>query len=118
VRDGVAASALRIPIEPPSDSQLDLIVDDGDNPPLDLTGVNAVFVELPWIYLEGKSGGLTTRYGNAALTAPRYDIEAARGQVRIQDIAEAKWGDGAPRPSDDANAPAPPLPTVGASLDS
>ena len=79
---------------------------------------NAVFVELPWIYLEGKGSGLTARYGNSTLAAPRYDIEAARGQVRIQDVAEAKWGDGAPRPSDDANAPAPPLPTVGASLDS
>ena len=118
VRDGIAASALRIPIQPPSDSQLDLVVDDGDNPPLDLPGIAAVFTELPWIYLEGKGGGLTARYGNPTLAPPRYDLEAARAQVRIQEVADARWGEARPRPAEETAAAAPPLPTVGASLDS
>jgi hypothetical protein len=118
VRDGVTASALRLAIEPPADSQIDLVVDDGDNPPLDLKGVAAVFVELPWIYIEGHGGGLVARYGNAILTAPRYDLEAARSQIGIQTVADARWGDARPR-AESANAgAAPPLPTVGASLDS
>jgi hypothetical protein len=117
VRDGIAASALRLPIEPPADSQIDLVVDDDDNPPLDLRGVAAVFAELPWIYLDAPGGGLTARYGNAKLTAPHYDLEAIRSQLRIQTAADATWGDPRPAASDDAAAAAPALPTVGASLD-
>jgi hypothetical protein len=117
VRDGIAASALRVPIEPPADSQIDLVVDDGDNPPLDLRGVSAVFAELPWIYLDTKGSGLTARYGNATLAPPRYDLEAARSQVRIHEVADARWGDARPRPADDAAGAVPPLPTVGAPMD-
>jgi hypothetical protein len=118
VRDGVAASALRLPIDPPADSQVDLVVDDGDNPPLDLQGVAAVFDELPWIYLEGPGGGLTARYGNATLASPIYDLEATRGEIRIQTVADAQWGETRPRASDDNAGAVPALPTVGASLDS
>jgi len=118
VRDGVAAAALRVPVEPPSDSQVDLIVDDGDNPPLDLQGVTAVFAGLPWIYLEGHGGVLAARYGNATLTAPRYDVEAARSQIRIRSVADARWGDPRPRTPDDNAAASQAVPTAGASLDS
>lgn len=118
VRDGLAASALRLPIDAPADSQVDLVVDDGDNPPLDLQGVAAVFEELPWIYLEAPGGGLTARYGNATLAAPMYDLEATRRDIRIQTVADARWGEARPRASDDNAGAAPALPTVGASLDS
>ncbi|HEX3645842.1 MAG TPA: DUF3999 family protein [Vicinamibacterales bacterium] len=117
VRDGIAASALRLPIEPPADSQIDLVVDDDDNPPLDLRGVAAVFAELPWIYLDAPGGALTARYGNATLTAPRYDLEAIRSQVRVQTAADARWGDPRPGAPDDNAGVAPALPTIGASLD-
>jgi Protein of unknown function (DUF3999) len=116
VRDGLTASALRVPIAAPSDSQIDLVVDDGDNPPLDLRGLSAVFAELPWIYLEAPGGALTARYGNASLPSPRYDLEAVRSQVRIQSVADAHWGEASPRSSDATGTP-PPLPTVGAALD-
>ena len=42
----------------PSEAQIDLVVDDGSNPPLDLRKVSAVFAELPWIYLEAPGGPL------------------------------------------------------------
>jgi hypothetical protein len=118
VRGDLTASALRLPIEPPTDPQLDLVVDDGDNPPFELRGVAAVFAELPWIYLEAPGSALTARYGNATLVSPRYDLEAARGQIRIQTIADARWGEARARSSEEnvAGAP-PPLPTVGAPLD-
>jgi hypothetical protein len=118
VRGDLAASALRVTIRPPTDAQLDLQIDDGDNPPFELQSVTAVFAELPWIYLEAPGGALTARYGNATLTVPRYDIEAARDQVRIESIADASWGEPRERtPEENAVVPAPPLPTVGSTLD-
>jgi hypothetical protein len=118
VQDDVAASALKIPIEPPTESAIDLVVEDGDNPPLDLRGMTAVFATLPWIYFESDGGELVARYGNATLAAPRYDLEAARDKVRIDSVADAKWAEPRVRTSDEAAAAAPPpLPTVGAPLD-
>jgi hypothetical protein len=117
VRDDVTASALQLPMEPPTEAQLDLEVEDEDNPPLELRGVTAVFADLPWIYLEAPAGALTARYGNSTLSAPRYDIEAERGQIRIQSIADASWGEPRARSEDENARPAPPLPTYGASLD-
>src|SRR5262249_6621289 len=117
VRDDVTASALQLPIDPPTEAQLDLEVDDEDNPPLDLREITAVFAELPWIYLEAPAGGLTARYGHSTLAAPHYDLEAGRRQVRSQSIGDASWGEPRPRSEDENARPAPPLPTYGSSLD-
>jgi hypothetical protein len=81
VRDTIIAESLRIPIRQPAEPQLELVVDDGDNPPLELEGVTAVFAELPWIYFESQPGPITVRYGDPKLSAPRYDLEAARDVV-------------------------------------
>ena len=81
VRDTVIAESMRIPIRQPTEPQLDLVVDDGDNPPLQLEGVTAVFAEMPWIYFESPGGPITARYGDPKLTAPRYDLEAARANL-------------------------------------
>ena len=65
------------------------------------------------------AAALTARYGNSTLTAPRYDIEAARDQVHIESVADASWGEPRPRSAEDnaAGAAAPPIPTVGSSRD-
>ena len=81
VRDGITADALRIPIRQPSEPQLDLVVDDGDNPPLALEGLTAVFAELPWIYFEAPAASIAARYGDSRLTAARYDLEAVRPNI-------------------------------------
>jgi hypothetical protein len=118
VHDDVAAAALRIPIESPAESVVDLIVSDGDNPPLDLRRVTAVFATLPWIYLETSSGDLVARYGNATLGAPRYDLEAARDKLHIESVTDAKWADARTRAADETTGGTPPaLPTTGAPLD-
>ena len=118
VRGDLSASSLRIPIEPPTEAQLDLDVNDGANAPLDLKGVTATFADLPWIYLEAAAGTLTARYGNATLTAPRYDIEAARQQIAIDTIAHASWGEPRARSTDEnAGGVAPPMPALGSVLD-
>jgi hypothetical protein len=116
VRDGIAADALRISIAQPREARLDVVVDDGDNPPLDVRSVTAVFAELPWIYLERGEATITARYGDPALAAPRYDLEAARDVVSAAGTAAAQWGPAralsastaAPRPLD--------MPETGATL--
>jgi uncharacterized protein DUF3999 len=114
----IAAAALRLPIEAPVEAQLDLVVDDGNNPPLDLRGVAAEFAELPWIYFEAAEPPVVARYGNASLAAPSYDLEAARSTLQIETIADAAWGEARTRTADEnASTPAPPLPIVGAPVD-
>ena len=118
VRGNLTAADLRVAVEPPTEAQLDLEVDDGDNPPLDLRGVTAEFVTLPWIYVEAPAGSLTARYGNSTLDAPRYDLAAARDQIRIGAVPDATWGEPRARTAEENSAAgAPPLPTVGAPID-
>lgn len=114
MQDGVTADALHIPIRQPTEPDLDLVVDDGDNPPLVLEGVTAVFAELPWIYFESPGGSITARYGDARLAAPRYDLEAMRDNVPSQ-LAQARWRPDPPRtlaPESDGL----PMPQTGSAL--
>jgi hypothetical protein len=98
VRDGLAAASLRIPIAPPSEAQLELAVDDGNNPPLEVTGATAIFATLPFVFFESAGDTLTARYGDARAVAPRYDLEAERDRVPSLALAAAHWGDVNERP--------------------
>src|SRR4029079_13579708 len=51
-RDRAPDPTLQVPIQPPSQSEIDLVVEDGSNPPLELHSVAAVFAEMPWIYVD------------------------------------------------------------------
>jgi len=94
VRGDLVAADLRVPIEPPTEAVLDLTVDDGDNPPLDLQGVTAVFAELPWIYFESPTARpLTARYGQTSLARPSYDLEALRASIGSVTPIPAAWGE-------------------------
>ena len=118
VQGSLAAASLRLPITPPLEAQLDLVVDDGDNPPLEVRGVQAIFADQPWIYFESDGTALRARYGNPSLAPPRYDLEAVRDTLRIDTVADAAWGEPRARTADEnAAGAAPPLPTIGASLD-
>jgi hypothetical protein len=89
-------------VERPSEAAVEIEVDDGNNPPLDLREVRAVFGRLPWIYFESRGGEpLTARFGAPGLSAPRYDLEAARGSVEGRLLLPAAW-----RERRDAAAPA------------
>ena len=116
VRDGQAAEDLRVRIQPPSEPDLDLVFDDGDNPPIDLQGVTAVFAELPWIYFESQPGTLIARYGNTKAVAPRYDLEAARTSMPAT-VSTASWGPESERPAAETTpGAAPPMPARGSAL--
>jgi hypothetical protein len=117
-REAGTASDLRIPIDFPSGPDLDLVVADGDNPPFDLRSVDAVFASLPAIWFETPSAEpLVARFGNPTLSAPHYDLEAARVVAGRTAAGEARWGavrdvvGGAP------SAPASLLPEFGAAVD-
>jgi hypothetical protein len=92
MRGDSAATEMAIPIEPPQEAQIELVIEDGDNPPLDITQVTALFAYLPWIYFESPDRQpLTARYGYAGLNEPRYDLEATRAAAEKAQAAAAHW---------------------------
>lgn len=118
VRDNLAASELRVPIAAPQERELELVVEDGSNPPLDLTGVTAVFAELPWIYFEAASTrSILGRYGATNATAPRYDLEAVRPSLGRMRIADANWGEPLALEGAATRPGAAPVPVLGAAVD-
>ena len=118
VRDGLTASALRVPIAVPTETELELTIDDGANEPLDLRAVSVVLAELPWIYFEAPAGALKALSGDLTLSKPQYDLEAVRSSVDLTKVAEAKWGGlVSVRITKTAGAPSGLEPSAGAKLD-
>jgi hypothetical protein len=120
-RDGVTASDLRIAVTTPREVQVELVVDDGDNPPLELRGARAELPALPTLYFESPDGApLTAKFGASDLAAPRYDLEAARASAEGVVAATAAWGDrialAPPSAAADEGPPAA-MPTAGATID-
>jgi hypothetical protein len=118
LREGLAASDLRVPVSPPRESQFELVVQDDNNPPLDLAGISAIFAELPWIYFEAERGqAILARFGSPKAEAPRYDLEAVRPSLPRLPIADATWGERLDLAPGTAVAEASAVPTVGAPID-
>lgn len=92
-RGGVVAAEMIIPISGTQGRELDLVIDDGNNPPLVISAIRARLAPQPWIYFESADGlPLLATYGKD-IDAPKYDIEAARPGVEKLAVANAKWGD-------------------------
>lgn len=88
-----SAADLRIPLEPPQGTELELRVENGSNPSLALTAVKAELEPQPWIYFETANGeSLTALCGASRLAAPRYDLEARRDTLTAAGTAAAQWG--------------------------
>ena len=99
VHDDLVASQMEIAISQPVEDELEIEIDDGDNPPLELKKITARFAPQPWIYFESVDGGeLTARYGAPGLRAPHYDLEALRqafGSEKLaRDVQLARFGAG------------------------
>lgn len=95
-RFGGVAADLGVPISKPDDVDLELVVDDGNNPPLALTGINAKLAPLPWIWFETKApGNITAKYGDPRREAPTYDIEASRTTIARSAPPLATWASSA-----------------------
>jgi hypothetical protein len=98
-RFGGVAADLGVPITKANDVDLELVVDDGNNPPLALTAINARLAPLPWIWFETTTtGNVTASYGDARRSAPTYDVEASRSAIAKSTPPFAKWAS-APRPT-------------------
>lgn len=92
-REGVTATDLRIPIVEPEGPELELVIDDGDNPPFRLERAFVEIPSLPWIYFESESSDpLTARWGDPGIKAPRYDLEAKRESLVPSHVPKATWG--------------------------
>ena len=118
VRGTIAAEEMSISISLPKEAQLDLIIEDGNNPPLEITQITAVFAYLPWIYFESPdTSPLVARYGYRGLRAPRYDLEAIRHLAATTRTAKAQWSESrknsaeAETPSDNG------MPEAGSAID-
>jgi Protein of unknown function (DUF3999) len=118
-RDGVTAAALRIPVTSPSEAEVELTIDDGANPPLEIRRISVVLAELPWIYFEAPpdAGTLVARFGNRTLKRPAYDLEAVRESVDLAKLPEAKWGTARVRITRTAGAPVSLFPDAGPTMD-
>ena len=120
-RDDAAAAAMTVGVSPPSEAELELLVEDAGNPPLAVTAVTALVEDLPWIYFESPDGApLTARFGAEGLVRPRYDLEAVRPAVSRGAAplpAAAAWGEREPATSRTPPRPAETRVPAGAALD-
>ena len=70
-RDGLVASDTNVKIAAPASDELDLMIEDGSNPPLQIAGATLELTPQSWIYFEAPAAGsLTARYGDIAAAAP------------------------------------------------
>lgn len=100
-RGGASAGAFRIPIAPPEGAELELCLENGANPPLQLLSVVAEAGPQPWIYFESPEGAaVQARFGDASLAAPRYDLEALRDRLSSAATGTARWGPAAQAAAD------------------
>lgn len=110
MRESIEAANLRLPITQPAGSELVLTIEDGDNPPLDLTGVSVELAELPAIYFEAPGGPLVARYGDRTLEMPEYDLQVLGTRLDPAGVPPASWGEPrrlAPVPSETAGGLTP-----------
>ncbi len=98
VHEDLVASQMEIPVSRPMEAEVEIEIDDGDNPPLELKAVTAQFAPQPWIYFESPDGeSLTARYGAPGLRAPSYDLVALRDALGSEGLArgvrDARFGE-------------------------
>ncbi len=115
---GMAAAEMSITIAAPQEAQVDLVIENGDNAPLEIAQASAVFAYLPWIYFESADRqALTARYGNAGLRQPRYDLEAARAAAEKAQTSDAHWETEREISPEAVSSVAPAIPVVGSAMD-
>jgi hypothetical protein len=116
-RAAADVSDLRIPISRPAESELDLVVEDGDNPALGITAVRLELADLPSIYVDSRGVPIVARFGNRTAQAPSYDLEAARKTIDIDNVAAGEWEAGREIAAPAAPAASADMPATGAAID-
>jgi hypothetical protein len=72
-------------------SELRLVIDEGDNAPLQIATVRAV-VPVPRVVFKATAGRYRILFGNEAAAAPRYDLETLRHEVLAYSALPAQPG--------------------------
>lgn len=113
-RGGAPAASFRIPIGAPEGAELELLIENGANPPVALTAVVAEADPQPWIYFESTGTPLQASYGDASLPPPRYDLEAMKEKLSAASTAPARWDASAQPMTAAGNSTLDPGPGAGA----
>ena len=92
VRDGLTAQSLRINMRPPTERTVDLVIEDGSNPPLELQRVTCVLPRYPWIYFESAGGPITARYGNDTVFSAALRLGGGARVHRSRGCARGEMG--------------------------
>lgn len=85
---GIRREALAIPIPESRRAAYDLVIDDGDSPPIGVTGVTARGPAREVVFLAEPAGGYRLAYGGDR-DAPRYDTAAIRAALAARAEATA-----------------------------
>ena len=81
-----------------------------------MSGVTAIFDELPWIYFEATGRPVVAKYGSPSATTPIYDLEAVRASVTIESVKDATWGEPRRIAERETTSAATPIPQRGAAI--
>ncbi len=92
VRLGAVAEEMFVPITQPHSRDLEIVVDDANNPPLAIRYIFAKLAPQPWLVFDSPDGlPVTIRCGDWQLAAPHYDLEASRAVLSKKAPPEAQF---------------------------
>ncbi len=91
--EGPSRHSIRIPIQGPRTASLFIEMDDGDNPPLPLRGIEARHPRVRIHAKVPKEGDLLLLYGNPQAQPPRYDLALLADEVMSGPAEAGTWGE-------------------------
>jgi len=98
-------------------AQLILVVENGDNPPLELKAVAATARPVRLVFVSPEDGICRLFAGARRVPMPQYDIAAMVTDFRHLEMPEARFGPIQPNPAFQADDAGPEFPTLGQPLD-
>jgi hypothetical protein len=116
--DDRTAELLEIPIhEQVNASQLILTIENGDNPPLQVTDVEFIRVPITMVFFAKMPGDWRLLTGNPTASAPAYDLQAMQSQLRPGESPALTPGAVTPNPAYQPPTALPGVNPEGATLD-
>ena len=108
-------NSISLDIQTPS-RQLIMLIEDGDNPPLNITSVDAE-VRNVYVTFVAPATSLNFFTGNKLASSPRYDLAAMSANLRTIAPTSAQFSTLQPNPSFNGSATLPEIPNLGSEID-